>query len=99
MQHPLHADVLIDIRPVDTLSCPDLSDGAWRIASETPTFPGPVIREPLDAKRLVALLDEAGIQRALVLSTAYSLRLRCRLRGEPHPAPELRRLPGDAAVD
>jgi predicted TIM-barrel fold metal-dependent hydrolase len=47
------------------------SDGAWRIAAESPTFPGPVTREPLDAKQLVALLDEAGIQRAVVLSIAY----------------------------
>jgi predicted TIM-barrel fold metal-dependent hydrolase len=47
------------------------SDGAWRIAAESPTFPGPVVREPLDAKQLVALLDEAGIERAVVLSTAY----------------------------
>jgi len=47
------------------------ADGAWRIAAETPTFPGPRIRETITAEQLVAHLDEAGIQRAVVLSTAY----------------------------
>jgi predicted TIM-barrel fold metal-dependent hydrolase len=46
-------------------------DGAWRIAAETPVFPGPAVREPLDARQLVAYLDEAGIRRAVVLSVAY----------------------------
>jgi uncharacterized protein len=47
------------------------ADGAWRIAAETPTFPGPKIREPRSADDLVAVLDEAGIRRAAVLSVAY----------------------------
>ena len=47
------------------------SDGVWRIAAETPTFPGHQVREPISAEQLVANLDEAGIRRAAVLSTAY----------------------------
>lgn len=46
-------------------------DGAWRIAAESPTFPGPATMEPVDAAQLVALMDEAGIRRAVVLSLAY----------------------------
>ena len=46
-------------------------DGVWRIAAETPTFPGPAVEEPEDAKQLVALLDAACIRRAVVLSDAY----------------------------
>ena len=30
------------------------SDGVWRIAAETPTFPGPGSREPSTAEQLVA---------------------------------------------
>lgn len=44
---------------------------AWRIAMLYPVFPGPVIEAPLDAERLVAMLDAAGIRRAVVLSVAY----------------------------
>ncbi len=47
------------------------ADGVWRIAAETPTFPGPRIREPRTADDLIAVLDEAGIRRAAVLSVAY----------------------------
>lgn len=47
------------------------ADGAWRIAAEYPTFPGPQLREPSTAEQLVAQLDEAGIKRGAVLSTAY----------------------------
>jgi predicted TIM-barrel fold metal-dependent hydrolase len=47
------------------------ADGMWRIAAESPTFPGPRVREPITAEQLVAQLDEAGIQRAAVLSVAY----------------------------
>jgi predicted TIM-barrel fold metal-dependent hydrolase len=47
------------------------TDGVWRIAAETPTFPGPRIREMRTADDLIAVLDEAGIRRAAVLSTAY----------------------------
>jgi predicted TIM-barrel fold metal-dependent hydrolase len=46
-------------------------DGAWRIAVETSTFPGPPAQEPIDGEQLVRLLDAAGIQRAVVLSDAY----------------------------
>jgi predicted TIM-barrel fold metal-dependent hydrolase len=46
-------------------------DGAWRIAAENPTFPGPRSGEPEDAAKLVELLDDAGIDRAVVLSDAY----------------------------
>lgn len=46
-------------------------DGPWRIALKYPTFPGPQRDEPLDAQRLVALLDAAKIKRAVVLSVAY----------------------------
>jgi predicted TIM-barrel fold metal-dependent hydrolase len=46
-------------------------DGAWRIAAESPTFPGPNLREPKSAEQLIAQLDEAGIRRAAVLSVAY----------------------------
>jgi uncharacterized protein len=47
------------------------ADGAWRIAAETPSFPGPDTREPILAEQLLAQLDEAGIERAAVLSLAY----------------------------
>lgn len=46
-------------------------DGGWLIAAETPTFPGPFAREPGTAEQLVAQLDDAGIERAVVLSVAY----------------------------
>ncbi len=46
-------------------------DDQWRIAVEYPKFPGPLRQEPLDAGRLVALLDAAQIKRAVVLSVAY----------------------------
>ncbi len=45
--------------------------GVWRIASEIPVFPGPPAEQVVDAERLIALLDEAGIKRAVVLSDAY----------------------------
>ncbi len=43
----------------------------WRIATEYPIFPGPAREEPLDAQRLVAMLDAAQIKRAVVLSLGY----------------------------
>jgi len=46
-------------------------DGVWRIAAETPTFPGHPVRELTTAEQLIAQLDEAGIQRGAVLSAAY----------------------------
>ncbi len=45
--------------------------GHWLIAAETPTFPGPFSREPSTADQLIAQLDDAGIERAVVLSLAY----------------------------
>jgi predicted TIM-barrel fold metal-dependent hydrolase len=53
------------------LSLQKSDDGRWRIAAEIPTFPGPAVREPTTAEQLIAQLDEAGIQRGAVLSTAY----------------------------
>ena len=46
-------------------------DRVWRIVAEIPTFPGPVIEEPVTGEYLVSLLDTAGIRRAVVLSDAY----------------------------
>ena len=46
-------------------------DGRWLIASETMKFPGPGSYAPIDGDRLVKMLDEAGIDRAVVLSIAY----------------------------
>jgi predicted TIM-barrel fold metal-dependent hydrolase len=43
----------------------------WRIATEYPIFPGPPREEPLDAARLVTMLDAAHIKRAVVLSVGY----------------------------
>ena len=48
----------------------EAADG-WRIAMQHSVFPGPVLEQPLDAERLVALLDAAGIRRAVVLSVGY----------------------------
>jgi predicted TIM-barrel fold metal-dependent hydrolase len=47
------------------------ADGRWRIASETPRFPMAVKEKEIDAERLIKMLDEAGIGRATVLSTAF----------------------------
>jgi predicted TIM-barrel fold metal-dependent hydrolase len=46
-------------------------DGVWRIVSEAHLFPGPQVKAPVTAKQLVAMLDEAGLRRAVVLSDAY----------------------------
>lgn len=46
-------------------------DGAWRIAVENLTVPGPRAQQTISADQLVALLDSAGIRRAVVLSVAY----------------------------
>ena len=59
-------------------------DGAWRIAAEYPTFPGPQLREPSTAEQLVAQLDEAGIKRGALLSSAYW-----------HGSPLMRKIGGD----
>jgi uncharacterized protein len=47
------------------------ADGHWRIGAETPMLPGPAFEEPETAAQLVSFLDEAGIERAVVLSDAY----------------------------
>lgn len=47
------------------------SDGTWRIAAETPVFPGPYTRAQVTAAELIAQLDDAGIRKAAVLSVAY----------------------------
>jgi predicted TIM-barrel fold metal-dependent hydrolase len=46
-------------------------DGRWLIAGETMKFPGPGSYAPIDGDRLVKMLDEAAIDRAVVLSIAY----------------------------
>jgi predicted TIM-barrel fold metal-dependent hydrolase len=57
-------------------------DGGWRIVSESVTDKtlNP-FTQPLDAKQLIMRLDDAGIQRAAVLSTSYWLARR--LAGRP----------------
>lgn len=47
------------------------ADGAWRIAAETPAFPGPQVFAAVTADSLIAEMDAAGIRRAAVLSVAY----------------------------
>lgn len=47
------------------------ADGAWRIATETPTFRAAPLQEAITGAQLVAMLDEAGIRRAVVLSGAF----------------------------
>ena len=47
------------------------ADSAWRIASEAMRFPAPKPLRPLDAADLIKLMDQASIQRAVVLSVAY----------------------------
>jgi predicted TIM-barrel fold metal-dependent hydrolase len=46
-------------------------DGSWRIAAETPIIPGPHQEPVVTAEDLIAMLDAAAIQRAVVLSDAY----------------------------
>ena len=45
--------------------------GTWRIAREVPAVPLPPVQEPITADKLVAMLDEARIPRAVVLSEAF----------------------------
>jgi predicted TIM-barrel fold metal-dependent hydrolase len=47
------------------------NEGVWRIASEAPVFPGPTVSNAITADDLIKQLDDAGIQRAAVLSIAY----------------------------
>lgn len=54
------------------LSLQKAADGRWRVASQMLRFPGPPRLAPIDAEALIRLLDEAGIRRAVVLSTGYA---------------------------
>ncbi len=45
--------------------------GAWRIATEAQLFPGPHVQPVLTTEQLIAELDAARTQRAVVLSVAY----------------------------
>jgi len=47
-------------------------DGAWKVAAQSVTIGPLAALEPVTADRLIAQLDSAGIQRALVLSLAYA---------------------------
>jgi len=61
---PRHYDVHLSLRKD--------SDGAWRIAAQSITYaPRPTL-QAVTAEDLIALLDTAGIRRALVLSVAYT---------------------------
>lgn len=53
-----------------TLDLVRLPEG-WRIAAEQGLFPGPEVDSPITAESLIATLDEAGIDKAVVLSIAY----------------------------
>jgi predicted TIM-barrel fold metal-dependent hydrolase len=46
--------------------------GRWQVVTQTLKVPGPIILQPFEAKDLVRLMDQAGIQRAVVLSAAYA---------------------------
>ncbi len=48
------------------------ADGQWQIVTQTLKVPGPTLLQPFEAKDLVHLMDQAGIQRAVVLSAAYA---------------------------
>jgi uncharacterized protein len=62
--------------------------GGWKIASEaiTEKVDNP-FRHPLDASMLIDRLDDAGIQRAVVLSTAFWL---ANPRRKPDPAEQMK---------
>jgi predicted TIM-barrel fold metal-dependent hydrolase len=47
------------------------SSDAWKINAVSPIFPGPPVSDPVTAEKVVAQLDDAGMQRAVVLSVAY----------------------------
>lgn len=47
------------------------ADGRWRIAGETMKFPGPQTLKAVDAAELIGMLDQAEIDRAVVMSVAY----------------------------
>jgi predicted TIM-barrel fold metal-dependent hydrolase len=46
-------------------------DRSWRIAREVPVFPFPQVQAAITADDMVRMLDEAGIQRAVLLSEAF----------------------------
>ncbi|CAA9281577.1 MAG: hypothetical protein AVDCRST_MAG93-3229, partial [uncultured Chloroflexia bacterium] len=46
------------------------ADGEWQIASEFPSFRGGSPQQAVLARDAIAMLDEAGVQRAVVLSNA-----------------------------
>src|SRR5688572_16486214 len=53
------------------LSVRRIGRAGWRIATETVT-PGPTSIDPISASDLVAMLDAAGIRRAVVLAMGYT---------------------------
>jgi predicted TIM-barrel fold metal-dependent hydrolase len=62
------------------LSLTKSGEERWLIAAETPAFPGPFTRFASTADQLIAQLDDAGIQRAVVLSVAFQWGSRITLR-------------------
>lgn len=65
--------------------------GVWRIAIEYATAKPPLMfAEPITAERLVAHLDDAGIQRGVVLSVAYWLGSPLRSRPVENEAAKVR---------
>lgn len=59
-------------------------NGRWRIASEVPVFPGPVKLDPVDAADLIAMLDAAAIDKAIVFSNAYYFDGLISVEGDPY---------------
>lgn len=57
------------------------SDDRWRIASEVPSFRTEPEEVPILARDMVAMLDAAGIERAVVLSAGYGMGSRSDLDG------------------
>lgn len=46
-------------------------DGSWGISAEIPTFPAPPPEPEIPAEKMIEYLDEAQIDRALILSVGY----------------------------
>jgi predicted TIM-barrel fold metal-dependent hydrolase len=61
-------------------------DGRWRIAGEMPRFFTGSPFQPFSADELIAMLDEAGIRKAVVLSMAYSFDGLDAAPGDPYAA-------------
>lgn len=60
-------------RPIGLVSLALVREGGvWRIAAESPSFPGPAGPSPIPADTLVAQMDAAGVRRAVVLSLGYT---------------------------